>query len=52
MSQIQFKNGPNCYSIETVNKAIRGLAALSLQESNFVSHVHSSNFSVQVPTVF
>ena len=34
------------WSIGAVNRAICGLAALSPQESNFVSHIHSSDFSV------
>ena len=34
--------------IGTVNRDICGLAVLSPQKSNFVSHIHSSDFSVHV----
>ena len=48
MAQFQGKNRANYWSIGTVNRAICGLAALSPQESNFISHAHSSDLSVHV----
>ena len=46
MAQIHGKNRANYCSIGTVSRAICGLTALFLQESNFVTHIHSSDFSV------
>ena len=48
MAQIQCKNRANYWSIRTVNRTICGLAALSPQESNFASHIHSSDISVHL----
>ena len=39
------------WSVGAVNRAICGLAVLFSQESNFVNHVHSSEFSVNVHMV-
>ena len=48
MTQIQDENRTNCWFIGTVDRAIYALPALSSQKSNFVSHIHSSDFSVHV----
>ena len=44
MPQIHLKNRANYWSIETVSRAICVVVALSPQESNFVTHIHSSDF--------
>ena len=41
-------NRANYWSIGTVNRVICSLAIFSHQEPNFVSHIHSSDFSVHV----
>ena len=41
MAQIQGKNRAIYQSLGTVNTVICGLAALSPQESNFVTHIQS-----------
>ena len=48
MTQIQGKNRANYWSVGIVNRVICGLPALSPQESNFVSHMHSSDSSVRI----